>query len=136
MRIPDAGRWLIMALLLGGCATAEAPEAPPGTEDGDPVVAMPAFRAVGQEPGWLVEVFPGDSMRFLLDYGETLLTTAAPAQDSTEAAIVWRTLDPRGAIELRATRATCHDAMSGEAFPATVTLTVGDRSLTGCGRWP
>lgn len=137
MRIPDATSWVAAVLLLLGCGTAGSPpEPPPDTGVTDPVVVLPSFRAVGQEPGWLAEVFAGDSIRFLLDYGETLFTTAAPPPDSSSATIAWRTSGSQGAIELRATVGNCHDTMSGEAFPASVTLTVGDRVLTGCGRWP
>lgn len=136
MPIPDAGPPALAMLLVLGCAAPERPPEPPPGESRDPVVTLPSFRAVGQEPGWIVEVFGRDSMRFLLDYGETLYTTAAPAPDSTGPTLAWRTSGPGGAIELVATREACTDAMSGDPFPARVTLTIGEQVLTGCGRWP
>ena len=37
-----------------------------------------AFRAVGQEPGWFVEVTPGDALVAVLDYGERTIELPAP----------------------------------------------------------
>ncbi|HEX7072166.1 MAG TPA: hypothetical protein VF190_15240, partial [Rhodothermales bacterium] len=34
------------------------------------------FRAVGQEPGWLLEIADGDSLRFLYDYGTSEVAAA------------------------------------------------------------
>src|SRR5574339_79772 len=39
------------------------------------------------------------------------------------------------AIVLKFERKTCQDSMSGQAFEAAATLTVGDRSYEGCGNF-
>lgn len=36
------------------------------------------FRAIGQEPGWMLEIDAGKSMYLLADYGEKKVTTPAP----------------------------------------------------------
>lgn len=137
MPIPDPRcTGLAVALLMACAAPDRPPEPPPPVGTDDPSFTVPSFRAVGQEPGWLVEVFGRDSIRFLLDYGETLFTTPAPVPDSSASTLAWQATGPRGAIVLRATREPCTDAMSGDPFPARVTLTLGERVLTGCGRWP
>lgn len=120
------------------CAPGPAPSDPPG--DSAAVANTPAtdttFRAHGQEPGWLVAVFGGDSISFLLDYGEQRFATPAPPPESLGDTVVWRTTHDTLAIEMRAVRTLCTDVMRGDSFPARVTLRLGDRSLDGCGRWP
>ena len=93
------------------------------------------FRAVGQEPGWQLEIRLGSEMRFTYDYGRGSAVTPA-----TRAA-----LDPRtgtrsfhGRAEANDLRVEivpvkCEDAMSGKPYPATVTVTLNDRSFRGCG---
>lgn len=93
-----------------------------------------AFRAVGQEPGWYVEVGGGDApaLHAVLDYGERTLDAAGVEQldggqgyrgttgDGTE--VLVRTMD-----------GPCFDGMSGHRFPTTVELTVGETTYNGCG---
>ena len=93
------------------------------------------FRGVGQEPGWIVDIYQRDRIRLLLDYGETLLdfplpTPTNPAEGATQYAtqVDGRTLT----ITIR--RAPCEDVMSGEPYPSTVELVIDDRTLTGCGK--
>ena len=93
------------------------------------------FRAIGQEPGWMVEIDPGRRMHLLLDYGEIDLFTSRPdrlagAGDST----VYRAGSERGEVVLTILGRPCTDAMSGEEFPATVRLSVDGRIYDGCGR--
>lgn len=90
------------------------------------------FRAVGNEPGWLVEVGSGKTpaLHAELDYGQRVLdvrhvqTTArgfrGNATDGTR-------------ITLDIERVPCRDDMSGQPFPAKATLQVGDKSYSGCG---
>jgi putative lipoprotein len=92
------------------------------------------FRAIGQEPGWMVEIDPGRRMHLLLDYGEIDLFTDRPdrlvAGDST----VYRAGSERGEVLLTILGRPCVDAMSGEEFPATVRLSIEGRVYDGCGR--
>lgn len=91
-----------------------------------------AFRAVGNEPGWFVEVDAGDApaLRATLDYGERSLaitpvrTMPAGYSGATAAG---------EAVTLRIERRPCTDGMSGQAFEATARLQAGERAYTGCG---
>lgn len=127
-----------MAMLALGCAPVPAHDDAMG--DSTAAVATlesdTTFRAHGEEPGWVVAVFGQDSISFLLDYGELVFTTPAQAPVSLGDTIAWRATHDTLAIELRAFRTLCTDAMRGDSFPARVTLTVGTRTLDGCGRWP
>nr|WP_295383318.1 YbaY family lipoprotein [Pseudoxanthomonas sp.] len=93
-----------------------------------------AFRAVGNEPGWLVEVGAGKapSLHAELDYGERKLDVAGA--EATADGFRGRTRDGV-TVALVATRKACQDDMSGQDFPATAELTVGDKTYRGCGRF-
>jgi heat shock protein HslJ/uncharacterized membrane protein len=93
------------------------------------------FRAVGQEPGWQLEVRKGSEMRFTYDYGKGTAVTPAP-RTQVDAQTGTRTLHARTeASELRVeiVPVACSDAMSGRLFAATVTVTLNGRAFRGCG---
>ncbi len=91
------------------------------------------FRAIGQEPGWLAEVGGGDHppLHAELDYGQRHIDL--PRTDFAGDRYRGHASDGTP-VELQVQRANCTDAMSGEAFPATAILRVGDRTYHGCGR--
>jgi uncharacterized membrane protein len=91
------------------------------------------FRAMGQEPGWLVEIDAGGLMVVLLDYGTERIETAAPAPDRTARGTEYRTRTANRDIRVVIEDRPCRDVMSGEPFPSTVTLIVDGRTLDGCG---
>jgi putative lipoprotein len=93
-----------------------------------------AFRAVGNEPGWLVEVLPAQRLSVQLDYGVRRLALPAPAPVQKDGATVWAT-GGDAPVTLRARRGACTDAMSGEAFEASAELVVDGKTYTGCGRF-
>ncbi|WP_062538099.1 COG3650 family protein, partial [Mizugakiibacter sediminis] len=97
------------------------------------------FRAVGNEPGWSVEVDRGDApaMRVVLDYGQRRydLPATQPFGDPATGEVGFRG-DAGGApVELRIRRAVCTDAMSGETFNASADLAVDGAHYRGCGRF-
>lgn len=92
------------------------------------------FRGIGTEPGWLVEVGRGDTpaLHAELDYGERKIDIAR-----TEAAgggFRGRTGDGVP-VSLAIAKQTCSDGMSDTVYPASATLTVGDKTYQGCGRF-
>lgn len=91
------------------------------------------FRAVGNEPGWLVEVGGGRTpqLRAQLDYGQRTLdlTASQIGPDHYRGA-----MDDGTAVDLTVQRRSCQDVMSGESFPATAVLRVGTNEYRGCGR--
>lgn len=142
------------ALLLGACSQPTEPsspvaEAPADTVAVDPVQAalaqMPPadrardagvdFRGVGQEPGWIVDIYQRDRIRLLLDYGETLLDFPLPAPTSPiEGATRYTTQADGRSLAITIRRAPCEDVMSGEPYPSTVEVVIDNRTLTGCGK--
>jgi membrane-bound inhibitor of C-type lysozyme len=94
----------------------------------------PGLVAIGQEPGWRVDVAPDEppSMVATLEYGERKFD----ASNVVATASGWSGTAPDGtAVTLVYERAPCQDSMSGEPFEATATLTVGDRTYRGCARF-
>lgn len=93
-----------------------------------------SFRAIGQEPGWLVEVQDGDegaSLTAHLDYGQRLLEVA---ELSSEDANRYQGQAADGtSVVLTIEERDCADPMSGERFRAAASLAVGDQQYEGCG---
>ena len=93
-----------------------------------------AFRAVGQEPGWTVEVVPGETLTAVLDYGER--TIELPAPDVTPLDGGARGYQAEGdgvVVQLVIEPLVCFDSMSGHVHPETATLAVDGQRYHGCG---
>lgn len=120
------------------------PPAPPVTDAPPPVSGPPwdearargvVFRAVGNEPGWYVEVDGGDTpaMRLFLDYGERQIafesTTVLPDP------LGYRGVQGEVAAELRLYPERCADGMSGVEFAVRAELIVNGAEYRGCGQF-
>ena len=93
------------------------------------------FRAVGQEPGWQLEIRVGSEMRFTYDYGKgSAVTPAARAQlDARTGTRTFHAVSETNDLRADIVPVGCQDSMSGKHYPATVTVTLNDRSFRGCG---
>jgi uncharacterized membrane protein len=92
------------------------------------------FRAVGQEPGWYVEIADGRSLRLVYDYGEREVVTAVAGGVVEQGNATYRSTTSSPAVVVSVDDRSCADGMSGQPFPSTVTVTVDGRALRGCGR--
>ena len=138
---------LTALLLLAGisaCGAQEQESAP-----GDPVVREQelaknnvwhkarlrgvAFRAIGQEPGWLLEIKNGEEILLVTDYekNRSAYPYVDPQEDKAARQTVFQ-LDDATSVLIEGK--PCTDTMSGESFETTVTVTLDDRVLQGCGR--
>ena len=90
------------------------------------------FRAVGQEPGWIVEV-TDDSLRFAWAYGQREVTTSRFSTDADDERILYGADTDRGPLRVVVRPQYCTDPMSGRLFSHTVTVTLAGDSHTGCG---
>ena len=135
---------LALALLAGACHVVD-PNAPsPASANGDPRRSVwehaklegVDFRAVGNEPGWLLEIRNGRSILLVSDYGARRDRFPAPEPrvetDAARTRYETREGDHRLTVVLEGR--SCRDSMSGEAFETRVTVTLDDRTLRGCGR--
>lgn len=96
-----------------------------------------SYRAVGQEPGWLVEVTEGadgegTTLTAHLDYGQRLLEALDLQRDGDTFS---GTTATGARLELAIEERECADSMSGERFRTTATLAVDGENYEGCGAW-
>ncbi len=93
-----------------------------------------AFRGIGTEPGWSVEVGGGTTPRLQadLDYGERTLEVAQARR--TADGYAGTTADGL-TVSLATKKETCSDGMSDTEYPASAMLTVADKTYRGCGRF-
>ena len=99
------------------------------------------YRAVGQEPGWAVEVDEEHGITFVGDYGSTRVTVPAPRPTTESAAppgpnrVTYTANAGARALVVEVVRQACRDAMSGEPSPTTAVVRLDGREYRGCGRW-
>jgi membrane-bound inhibitor of C-type lysozyme len=94
------------------------------------------FRAVGNEPGWNLEIREGKRIVFVTDYGKSRLEFAAPEPETDRQAVRTTYQVQEGGHDLAVIleRKPCRDIMSGEAFETTVTVRLDEYEYRGCGR--
>ena len=94
------------------------------------------FRAVGNEPGWHLEITAGKNILYVGDYGQTSLEFATPEPLTDQQARSSRYEASGGghvlSVVLKAER--CADTMSDETFETSVTLILDGKEYRGCGR--
>jgi uncharacterized membrane protein len=91
------------------------------------------FRAIGQEPGWVLDIAP-DSITFIADYGERTVRAPAPPARQDGAAATWEAQADGRLLRIVAEPTRCADIMSGETFPWSVRVVFDTEAWTGCGR--
>jgi heat shock protein HslJ/uncharacterized membrane protein len=93
------------------------------------------FRALGQEPGWQLEIRKGAEIRFTYDYGKgTAITPEPKAQlDASTGTRSYHAVTEANDLSIEIVPVRCEDSMSGQPFPATVSVTLNGRSFRGCG---
>ncbi|SDM40708.1 Uncharacterized lipoprotein YbaY [Catalinimonas alkaloidigena] len=94
-----------------------------------------AFRAVGQEPGWNLEI-TDDSLHFLTDYGASVYHFSIQDRENNADAAVSRYHSAQAGhrLEVVLEGLPCQDAMSGEEYNTSVTVRLDEREFKGCGR--
>ncbi|MGQ0640459.1 MAG: COG3650 family protein [Gemmatimonadaceae bacterium] len=92
------------------------------------------FRAIGQEPGWMVEIDHETSIYVLADYGEKKVTTPVPAPRDSAGTTIYNVRTEAHHLTIRIQLVACADAMSGEQMTHTVTINLDGTEYRGCGR--
>lgn len=98
-----------------------------------------SFRAIGQEPGWLVEIKEQQkSGKVLLDYGTRQLqlqNLKRAKRSHPPDSVIFKTVSDSIDMTIKSDKETCQDPMNGNQSPYKVTVTVGDENYKGCGRF-
>jgi putative lipoprotein len=100
------------------------------------------FRAVGNEPGWHLEIRDdlearaGKRIRFVYDYGQqdAVLQAPEPTVDQEARRTVYTGVNGDLSIVVEILGEACQDSMSGEQFETTVTVQFQGTTYQGCGR--
>lgn len=93
------------------------------------------FRALGNEPGWIAEIYEGDSLSVIADYGERTATTPYPEPRITDETTTYHAVTEANTLTIVIEEGPCFDGMSGQEFEHTVRMTLNGVSYDGCGNW-
>ena len=96
------------------------------------------FRAVGNEPGWHLEIDADERIVFVGDYGQrrVVVPTPAPEIDRTVRTTTYHAQTEAHTLTVVIEAQPCQDTMSDAepTFPATVTVRLDGERYRGCGR--
>lgn len=93
------------------------------------------FRAVGNEPGWHLEIGP-KAITLVSDYGASAyrFPLVEPRVDQQARQSVYSTRTESHTLSVTLEGRQCRDDMSGEPFETTVILDLDGKTMRGCGR--
>ena len=94
------------------------------------------FRATGNEPGWYLEISNRNDILLVTDYGQATFRFADARRESEphRSTTIYNARSGNDQLKIVITGAPCTDSMSGDAFPATVSVRLNDRRYSGCGK--
>lgn len=95
-----------------------------------------SYRAIGQEPAWLLEIDRDKGFLLVTDYGQNRQQFPYSEAVSDAAQRTGRYSSELNGehIEITITGKTCRDSMSGEEFSSQVEINWREQTLRGCGR--
>ena len=94
------------------------------------------FRALGNEPGWLVEIHGAERLVFSHNYGQERyeFSNLRPLTDRASSITRYELHTGVHRLTITLEGGLCIDSMSGEAFPTRVQLMFDGRPFSGCGK--
>ena len=95
-----------------------------------------SYRAIGQEPPWLLEIDRENGFLLVTEYGEKKqqFPYVEPVTDSALRTSSYTSEASGDGITITIQGHDCRDSMSGEAFSSQVEISWRGQSLRGCGR--
>lgn len=95
-----------------------------------------SFRALGQEPPWLLEIDRDSGFLLVTGYGESRhsFPYSEPVSDRQQRSSRFRSQAQGESIVISITAESCRDSMSGESFSSRVEIEWREQLLRGCGR--
>lgn len=95
------------------------------------------LRGQGNEPGWSVALaHDSPELTLTTDYGDNVETLPymVSVMDNDAGRVVLENADAEAFFRVRIEAGACFDDMSGQPYPARVTLTVDGKQYSGCGQ--
>jgi putative lipoprotein len=95
-----------------------------------------SYRALGQEPPWLLEIDRDNGFMLVTGYASNSyrFPYSDPVSDTQQRSSRFISQENGEQIVITLTAETCHDSMSGEAFSGRVEIDWRGQRLRGCGR--
>lgn len=94
------------------------------------------YRASGDDGDWILEIRNADTIRFVQRSGgiELRFPTPEPVSDDVRRVTTWSTRDAGNTLELTVSGVQCSALDRDDLGGTSVTVILGDRLFTGCGR--
>ena len=94
------------------------------------------FRALGNEPGWYMEISNKQDILLVTDYGQQTyqFTSAIINSNPQDRTTIYHAHSDGNSVEIAIKGMPCQDSMSGEAFSAAVSVLINNRRYMGCGK--
>jgi putative lipoprotein len=94
------------------------------------------FRAVGNEPGWLLEIGPENRVMFEDGYGSmrVVFQSLTPRNNTQPGVTIYENTSSAYRMKITLRQQICADTMSDETFTHTVDIEVEGAKRRGCGR--
>ena len=95
-----------------------------------------SYRAIGQEPPWLLEIDRDKGFLLVTRYGENRqqFPYVEPVTDTAQRTSSYASQANGEGITITIRGGDCRDSMSGEAFSSQVEISWREQQLRGCGR--
>ncbi len=95
-----------------------------------------SYRAIGQEPPWVLEIDRDDGFLLVTQYGEKKqqFPYVEPVTDVTQRTSRYTSEANGESITITIHGGQCEDSMSGEEFSSEVEISWREQTLRGCGR--
>jgi membrane-bound inhibitor of C-type lysozyme/uncharacterized membrane protein len=92
------------------------------------------FRAVGNEPGWYLEIQRGRQILFVGDYGMQRVMVPDPQEEQLGPTRSYHAITEANDLRVEIVDGSCTDTMKGDSFPSQVLVYLNGTALPGCGR--
>lgn len=95
------------------------------------------FRALGNEPGWTLELVGDDTIIFSHFYDKInkyVFIKPVPEVDQVVRKTVYKVKNKEHELSVTISGTPCQDSMSGESFESSVTVRLDGKLFNGCGK--
>jgi len=94
------------------------------------------YRAVGNEPGWVLEISEGKGLVFQYDYGQStkIFPYLPPKTDNTKRQSIYTSTLDKAQIEVLIKGQFCQDTMADQSYESAVTINFNGKQYHGCGK--
>ncbi len=91
------------------------------------------FRAVGNEPGWSVEIRHDSHILFVGQYGNERVLMTEPVSSTEGEVSIYSASNGLNEMKVEIVDEPCTDTMAGDNFASQVTVTYAGKTYQGCG---